>query len=282
MIETGYVGSRGVKFILSRPYNQIDRITGLRPNQDIGTARFVSNGDSTVYHSWQSAFRKRLSDGFDLNVYYTWGKVLSYGQADVISGDLEDGFLQGFYEVDNNRGPAPTDVAHDFKWNAIYPLPELLDRIPAYRWTLGGWAVSAIYSYQSGTPLTIIQGDSAVGTRPDVVAGVDPVLGVRPDLRYLTRDAFDPDPMVQGVAIRPGNLGRGTVRGPGGWMLDFSLAKGFHFGEGSRLEIRADLLNAFNHRTYANPNTDLDSGGFGGITSGGPSRDIQIGARFEF
>ncbi len=281
-VETGYVGSRGERFILAHPYNQIDRITGERPNPSIGQGRYVSNDDRTVYHSWQSSMRKRFARGLGLNVYYTWGKVLSYGQGDVISGDLEDGFLQGFDEIRNNRGPAPADVEHDLKWNAVYELPRLLDSAPLMRWALGGWMVSGIYHYRSGTPLTIIQGSSAVGTRPDLVSGVDPVLGIQPDLVYLTRDAFQPVPTVSGVAVRPGNLGRGTVRGPSAWTFDLSFGKTFAFADRYRIQMRADLLNAFNHRTYGNPNTNLDSSAFGRITTGGPPRDVQISARLTF
>lgn len=242
----------------------------------------MSNDDSTEYHSWQSSLRKRFGSGLGFNVYYTWGRVLSYGQGDVISGDLEDGFLQGFNEIENNRGPAPTDVEHDLKWNAVYELPRLLDKPAAMRWALGGWMVSGIYRYQSGTPLTIIQGSSAVGTRPDSVPGVDPVLGIQPDLVYLTRDAFQPVPTANGVAVRPGNLGRGTVRGPGAWNFDLSFGRNFTFGRGYRMQVRADLLNAFNHRTSGNPNTNLDNAAFGRITTGGPPRDVQISARLTF
>src|SRR5262249_48756727 len=35
MFETAFVGNRGVKFPLLRWYNQIDRVTGLRPNPDL-------------------------------------------------------------------------------------------------------------------------------------------------------------------------------------------------------------------------------------------------------
>ena len=34
MFQTAYVGTRGVKFVMFRFANQVDRITGLRPNPE--------------------------------------------------------------------------------------------------------------------------------------------------------------------------------------------------------------------------------------------------------
>ncbi|NWG14739.1 MAG: hypothetical protein HXY20_14530 [Acidobacteria bacterium] len=44
-----------------------------------------------------------------------------------------------------------------------------------------------------------------------------------------------------------------------------------------RLEYRAEFFNAFNHPTFCGPNTTLDGGQFGQVTSTcGPSREIQM------
>lgn len=282
VLETGYVGSRGVKFIVSQLYNEVDRITRVRPNPQVGTARYVRNGDSTMYNSWQTTLRKRFASGLNFEVYYTWGKVLSYGQGDVGSGELDNGQLQGFNMLGSNRGPAALDINHDFKWSALYRVPAFKGSAAPVRWAVGGWQVASIYKYRSGFPLSVVQANSAVGTRPDAVSGVDPVFGIRPDLLYVNRAAYAPVPLVSGVAIRPGNLGRNTLRGPEIWKFDLSFGKNFPIRERFNFEVRADLLNAFNHRTYGNPVVDLGSATFGRITSGGSPRDVQINTRFTF
>lgn len=282
VLETGYAGSRGVKYIVSQLYNEVDRLTRVRPNPGVGTARYVRNGDSTIYNSWQTSLKKRFSAGVSFEVYYTWGKVLSYGQGDVGAGELDNGALQGFDLLGSNRGPASLDIKHDFKWSALYQVPALTGHSQWIRWIMSGWQLSSIYKYRSGFPLTVAQRASAVGTRPDAVAGIEPVLGIRPDLRYVDRNAYSPIPFVSGVAIRPGNLGRNTLRGPDAWNFDFSLGKAFRFQERFNIEVRAEMLNVFNHRTYGDPNTDLSSGTFGIISTGGPPRDVQINTRFTF
>jgi hypothetical protein len=282
VLETGYVGSRGVKYIVSQLYNEVDRITRLRPNPNVGTARYVRNGDSTIYNSWQTTLRKRFGNGLSFEAYYTWGKVLSYGQGDVGSGELDNGLLQGFNLLGSNRGPSSLDINHDFKGAVFYQLPQFTGRAPLLRWMAGGWQVSSIYRSRSGIPLTVVQANSAVGTRPDAVLGVEPVFGIRPDLLYVNRAAYSPIPLVSGVATRTGNLGRNTLRGPNAWNVDLSIGKSFRFFERYRIEVRADLLNAMNHRTYGSPIVDLGNPNFGRITAGGPPRDVQINTRFTF
>src|SRR6185503_16050587 len=61
MIESGYVGSRGVKLPLQRMFNQVDRITGIRPNPALGApgGYYVDNSQNSAYHSWQTSARQR-------------------------------------------------------------------------------------------------------------------------------------------------------------------------------------------------------------------------------
>lgn len=282
VLETGYVGSRGVKYIVSQLYKEVDRITRIRPNPGVGTARYVRNGDSTIYNSWQTTLRKRFGNGLSFELYHTWGKVLSYGQGDVGSGELDNGQLQGFDLLGSNRGPASLDINQDLKGSLYYQLPKFAGRAPLLRWVAGGWQLASISRYRSGIPLSVVQANSAVGTRPDAVLGVEPVLGIRPDLQYVNRAAYSPIPLVSGVAIRPGNLGRNTLRGPEASNVDFSFGKSIRFLERYQIEVRADLLNALNLRTYGIPVTDLGNATFGRITSGGPPRDVQINMRFSF
>jgi hypothetical protein len=82
--------------------------------------------------------------------------------------------------------------------------------------------------------------------RPDVKAGVNPILG-GPD-RYWNINAFTLQP-----ANRRGNLGRNTLIGPGIRNFDFSLAKSFTFHDNRRVDFRAELFNLPNHANFAAP-----------------------------
>jgi hypothetical protein len=99
-----------------------------------------------------------------------------------------------------------------------------------------------------------------------------------------------------------GNMGRNMFQDLGFKNFDFSVAKNFHFGEGMRLQFRAEFFNILNHPNFANPYGGQNGFGlndpsvqpFGcgcatpdiaaanpAVGSGGP-RSIQLGAKFIF
>jgi hypothetical protein len=61
-----------------------------------------------------------------------------------------------------------------------------------------------------------------------------------------------------------------------------TIAKNFGIGSTFRLQVRADVFNAFNHRNLSNPIVNMNSADFGRIVSAGMPRVMQIGARFTF
>ncbi len=78
-------------------------------------------------------------------------------------------------------------------------------------------------------------------SRPDVAAGVDPIL---PDytstLRYLNPAVFVRVPIVSasGASDHPGDLGRKALRAHGDWNVVASVAKRFAFTERIGLQLR--------------------------------------------
>jgi hypothetical protein len=84
--------------------------------------------------------------------------------------------------------------------------------------------------------------------------------------------------------VRPGNAGRGTVRGPGFFNLDASVMKNFYFTEGGGkfLQFRMETFNTFN---WVNPNglsTNITSTTFGEITGFRAPRRLQLALKLYF
>jgi hypothetical protein len=94
-----------------------------------------------------------------------------------------------------------------------------------------------------------------------------------------------------------GDFGKGPeyfkqLRGFGQAYEDVSLMKTLAIAGRYNLEVRLDLLNAFNRHYLADPVTDIGSPDFGYVTGlapasnfgtgSSPSRQVQIGVRFEF
>jgi hypothetical protein len=98
----------------------------------------------------------------------------------------------------------------------------------------------------------------------------------------LNRDAFQLIPEKNGVAIRPGNAGKSLARGPGLWNVDFTLSKFVSLREGVRLQLRADMLNFFNHVNLTSLNGNRENSDFGTLDAARGMRNMQVGARITF
>jgi hypothetical protein len=171
----------------------------------------------------------------------------------------------------------------------------------ALGYALGGWELSGIGSFYTGSPFTVttsnadpaglgLLGSSAASSRPDMVCPSPNVNGPRQytgftgagQPTWFSTSCFQAVP--QG-AVRPGNAGRGTVRGPSFSNLDIALMKNFGLmrNERLKLQLRGEAYNALN---LVNPNgfasTNITSTSFGEIGSFREARVIQIAAKLLF
>ena len=113
---------------------------------------------------------------------------------------------------------------------------------------------------------------------------------------YLNPAAFCPAPVLgsDGKATGFGNIGQGTLLGPGNNNWDMSLAKLTKVGglrEDATLLFRAEFFNAFNHPQFSfSPNNDIalanqdvSAATFGQITTSSVNpRLIQLVLKYSF
>jgi hypothetical protein len=137
----------------------------------------------------------------------------------------------------------------------------------------------------------ILQADAPPGARPDYL-GERPQDSVRDDwgtpledgtYQYLDTSLYEvvPRDPVSRQAVRAGTLGRFAVTGPGYWSVDLSISKNFRF-ERTRLQLRVDFFNAFNHTNLEGGGGRADRRGFGQIDDAYPGRVTQLSVRFDF
>src|SRR5262245_28903285 len=288
MLESAFVGNRGVSFMLYRVYNQVDVVTGLRPNPNMGQGNYLDNSQNTVYYSWQTSLRKRYSTSLSLGAHYTWGKALSYSGGDIGADFIGDSTrsIQGFLNVKSDRGPSTGDITHYFATDWVYDLPKFASLgNPAARHILGGWQMSGVFRTHTGQPIQVTQPSQRSASRPDLIDFKNAInQNYRNDLRYLNKTAFATvdEPAASRATIRPGSYGNNALRGPGLWNIDFSIAKNFTITESKRFQFRADMFNVMNHTNYSGINTNFESQAFGLITGTAGARGIQLNARFSF
>ncbi|MCL6508113.1 MAG: TonB-dependent receptor, partial [Bryobacteraceae bacterium] len=291
MFSTGFVRTRGVKLILFRAANRVDRVTGLRPNPNLSQPVFTDNSQSLTYHAWQSTLKGRIGRNLSLDVSYTWSKGLSNGGGDFgawFTGENSNALNQEFFDLRADRGPTAFDLTHFFSAGLVYSLPEARQvSNQAVRHVLGGWQLSGIFRANTGLPVTVVQSSSRPGDRTDFVGGGPVILSdYRRTLQYLNPAVFRLIPLssASGAPIRPGNVGRNSIREPGLWNLDFSFGKSFPvpIGEAGRLQVRADWFNGFNHTNLSGLRTNLNDRFFGQLLSTRGARVIQIAASINF
>lgn len=286
VLETAYVGNRGVKFPMNRTYNLPDRVTGIRANPSITQGYYVDNSQTSWYHSWQTSLRQRFSHNLTFAIRYTWAKQLSTDNGDIGAYYQNDANVraQNFFNLRPEWGPADGDITHYFTADWVYMFPSLKSVGNAFvRQAFGDWQVSGIFAAATGTPLIITEGASENTSRPDIM-GPPVTNNYTHTLQYLNKAAFVPVPISQasGLPVRPGTLGRGAVRGPGYWNTDLSLGKNFRVTERVQFQIRMDAFNAFNHTNLSSFSGDVLNSSFGRFTNTRGARVAQLNARLSF
>ena len=281
-LEAAYVGNHGVKLLMNRQMNTVDRVTGVRPRTGFGEFRHFDTSESTHYHGLQTSLRKRFSQNLLFNAHYTWSSNIGF-----MDGDLTT--LSAPQDPNNlalERGPTPFDVRHRFVSDFLYEVP--FERWigasgQASRLLLGGWQLSGIYSAETGSPINIGTPSSIPGQRADLI-GTPYLQDSAQPLQYLNKASFARVQQIaaSGASARPGTLGRNALRGPGFWNIDLGIGKNLALTEKIRLQIRADMFNAFNHTNFSGINTNIVNASFGMFTSTRGARGMQLNARLTF
>jgi hypothetical protein len=244
-----------------------------------------------VYNGVQSSFTKRFSNRYSFDLNHTFGKGVATQGGDLASYITADiGNTQDFWDPELDRGPTEDDVRHRFTGTMIYELPELSGSNRVVKGALGSWQISGIFTARTGEALTITQPSGIPSSRPDLVAGADPVLPNWKDTcdstgcNYLNTAAFALVPVspATNATVRPGTYIAGDARGPARWNLNATMAKNFAIGSARRLQIRADAFGVLNKKDWSNPSSAINASDFGRITAAGGSRTLQIGARLTF
>jgi len=250
-----------------------------------------------LYNSLQIRFQKRPSHYVSFEGNYTLAKSTdnsSAGANSFITGLLSSGNPQVLDNLKAEHAISANDATHRLALATIVDVP-----VGRGRWigsdmsraldaVVGGWSVSTILTFQTGTPLTlgILDARLADGSqRPDVLCpqlttGISYHQAAATGQPILNASCFgDPGDQV------PGNAPRyfSNLRSNGIHNSDLSFSKEFTIREGMKLQIRGEFFNFTNTPRFAPPNTSFGDSQFGMVTSTlGSPRHTQIGVRFEF
>jgi len=300
-IEIGYVGSKGTRLTRLYDLNQ----DGINPNY--GEIDTLSTNSSSTYNALQVQARFSNWHRFSGFSAYVFSKSLDGASDGIDFNSSTAAFPQNSDDLQAEKGPSTFDARHRWTTALNYSVPVWSALPPRLA---EGWGWNTIVTVMSGQPIGIITGNPIVNAdgsynyhqRPDLVPGIDPILGGNPANGYINPLAFATP------AGNFGDLGRDAVYGPGFWNIDFSVTKDTRLTERLNLQLRAEFFNIFNHPQFALPSGVIVPAAGSGLTlqealaqclgcfstqtpdvaqgnpglGGGGPRVIQFAARLQF
>jgi hypothetical protein len=255
----------------------------LLPYLGYGTIGMYENLDQAHYNSLQVSFRGQVAKTLSLQAAYTLSRSIDPGNQNAGNGgDLNN--IPNPYDATYGIGRSQFDRTHVAVFNFIYDIPVLRNSSnKGAKAILGGWQLSGVVLAETGIPLNVSLGGKAGSNG---VAGGTNRPNVSGAISYpQTVDAwFDKSSFSAPTIGQWGNLPFDSVNGPGRHNWNLALFKSFVFSEtrGSRLELRFESFNTWNHTQFSGVSTGFSSGDFGRVTSVQDPRNLQLGAKLYF
>ncbi|MGB8510213.1 MAG: TonB-dependent receptor [Pyrinomonadaceae bacterium] len=310
----GYQGSAGRKLIRTVDLNRYTPGDTFDNNRDRVQTRNVNGTAVTPRLTGNPNFDRiffPLPDGNSnynallLRVTRSYGRNFSLDGNYRFSKSIDtNSFGRGAQQTDPSnqaleRAVSDFDIKHNLVISGLYRVPFFNDGRGVLGKLLGGFELNGIIDLHSGFPFTpVVFGDEATDLNGD---------GFRPDrpTRYFGGAVQDPSnrDFINGIfpgggaryfditTRGPAGIGRNSFRGPGYRSVDLSIVKQTRFpflSEGSMLDLRANLFNAFNILNLPSfqpvtSGVDVGNGdNFGRAGFGLSGRVIELQARFSF
>lgn len=284
-LTISYVGTRLDKQVSMRAYNEVApgsyaNLQAAKPYPAFGSLNVLENFGESWYNGLQLKAERRFVDGLSFMLSYSFAKDISENtpsnEYDAFVPFAPQGYLRGRSGWDrthilffNTVWEIP--VGHGHKWGAsMHKAADLL---------IGGWQLSGINSFTSGSPLSVIVPGATLGngwnTRANLVGDLKESNPTRD--RWFNTAAFSAP-----AAFQWGTSGQNIFDGPGRHVLDLGIMKNFRITESKYFQFRTEMFNALNHVNLNNPGTTLNTPAFGRILSAGAARTIQFGLKFLF
>ena len=307
--SVAYVGRRGLHLPREADINQPTtavvaanpgvNIDALRPYKGYNSIRESQDVADSRYNALEVTWNRRLTKGFMFGASYTYSKSMDNGSAyrDIIPDT---------YYATNLWALSSFDVTHMMIINYLYDLPLFRNRTDLAGKLLGGWQISGITQFQTGTPCSAVVNNDYAGVGVDgnmndcggtgelwAMNGNPTVLGnfaaggsTDPRLWFQTTNA-DGTPIftapTKGTFVT-GPVSRDFFHNPGLVNWNIGLFKRFPVNERTGFEFRAEAFDAFNHPNLGSAGTNPNSlSTFGKVTGKtNDVRNLQLSLRWYF
>jgi len=312
--QLGYVGDHGTHLIVPTPYAQQTLNNGVvGPSlyfqgnpalvADLSTVSGTSSEGFQTYHALQAVLQKRISNGLQGQVAYTWSHCMSnnsgyYGTWGAATQATPGSpYYQNMYDPHADYASCYFDSKNILASYATYDLPIGRDKLigknmnSVVNAVVGGWQASTILTLHAGFPLAVYNATDTSNTGGR---------GARPNCNPLQMQTFGRQASINNGSFQGyqylspagysepaqftfGNCPlQGPQTGAGYADTDIGLLKSVHITESKYIQFRGDFLNAFNNVQLGHPNTNFPSATFGLINTSQPARNIQFAFKFYY
>ncbi len=259
-------------------------------------------GGTSRYNGLQVHVQRRFSNRFTINADYTFSKVLDLDDTDSDTDVFADYTnLKAFF------APAGFDRRNVANIQYVYNLPDLRGHSKLVEYTAGGWEISGVSQFWSGSPCMNssaggagdscdLQSSGNLGNggfghiRPDYAGGQ---VRIKPGHLDQTPMWYNPAAFSVPQNGSYGNFKRNTIYGPGVDNYNVSVFKNVNITESVRFQLRVEAYNVFNHTQWSTINTGLsapqpgqnygtNAGNSGQINGTRDPRQLQLGGKFYF
>jgi hypothetical protein len=213
-----------------------------------------------------------------------------------------DGFIDTFNQG-LNWGKSANDTRHIAVASVVWELPFFngQDTNKAVKFLAGGWQLQGVNQWQTGTPLTIGNGDDYLGIGSTNFKPWN--LNFTPDnsgrafsnVTAAGNYVGEPNfffPVTNGttnLATRPANgtlpnQNRNSIsfNNPGFQNWNLALQKAFQFMERQAVTFKFEAFNWINHPNWGGVDTNPTAATFGKVTAKGGERNLQLSLRYSF
>jgi Carboxypeptidase regulatory-like domain len=240
------------------------------PYPGLGRILSLENVANSAYNGFQVTLR-RSGGPLTMGVSYTYSHSIDD------ASDRSDPVLVNSYDLRENRANSNFDERHLLNFSYVYQVPNFArgfhDAVIApsqnccsgfMTQLFGGWQLSGVTLFQSGTPYTVINSAGNTGISLTDNAGVASGLGIASSYPDVVHGLQQPANNVQSFGPLKGNpsqfvaprgltfgdAGRNFLNNPGRLNFDMTVIKNFKITEYSQLDFHVDFFNIFNHTQF--------------------------------
>jgi len=293
LFEAAYHGSQTSHLMSALNYNETNPFPPQSPDfaliypyPQLGSVFVYESRAKANYNALQARVERRFVNGLTFLVSYTFQKTLTDLDSSSVGVAVGAGAgLQTIKNIRGNYGPAVFDRPHRLIGSSLYELPFFRNRQDLLGKVGGGWQIGAIAIFQDGPSLTPSSfGITFVGSHANLLGDPNLPRGERTIDRW-----FDVSKLANPAPGQLGSAGKGVIRGSGNNKWDMVISKFLRITERHRVEVRAELFNAFNHPQFDDPVVTPGNNPLAGkVTSASDfgfsqtERVIQLGLKYSF